>query len=297
MNLWIAQKRNFIYVIIVLFAQCVESKGPPITIMIHGTSRTTNFFEIVPPVHRILADWLRTPNGLHHASALSKDHNFARIAQTLHEADPSMFDVNHFYFFGWRGYLCPTERLAAGGDIFKGIYDLLTQECYKDSPLTIITHSHGGNVGLSIAHYLMTKDMHFTVERLILLACPIQDKTEEYAASPMFKHVHNLFSGADWLQVLDPQGLEQGFFNCFFNTTLFSRRTFKESLPVNNVKIVNRKRGLSHVGFIHPSFYVTLPTLIRALESTDQCAELRYVAPRLYQADLAKMLKKEQKLL
>jgi len=52
--------------------------------------------------------------------------------------------------------------------------------------VTLISHSHGGNVALNLAA-IAEKESPLSIERLILLACPVQQETAALVDAPMFK--------------------------------------------------------------------------------------------------------------
>src|SRR5690606_21498756 len=68
----------------------------------------------------------------------------------------------------------------------------------------IIAHSHGGNLALHMAK-IRTAPSPLTVKSLILLACPVQEKTMHLIDTPMFQRIYSLYSSFDLVQVLAPQ--------------------------------------------------------------------------------------------
>lgn len=178
-----------------------------ITIFIHGT-RLMRFFPLNLSKSLTLFDEnLSTPkSGLHHYSEIPATNNQVKIAQKLNLVAPTMFPLDTFYIFGWSGLLNIKERRSAAKKLITDINSLIVipfKEKYGIDPtITIITYSHGGNVALNMVR---NTSMHFCIENLILLACPVQDQTKRYSKSPLFKNIYSIFSKDDMLQVLDSQ--------------------------------------------------------------------------------------------
>lgn len=244
----------------------------PLTIMIHGT----RFVPLSPDgdssVHRALSRHLGTPAGLRHVSELKQHHAFVELAHALHEAAPTDFSLEGFYFFGWPGKLRSIARSQAGKDLTASIKKLRSDPQFKHSPITIITHSHGGNAALYSAESL--KDVPgLLIDRLILLACPIQDSTEHYAYSTIFKRIYNLFSGADLTQIMDPQKYV-GHRNdkrpkkiSRRKTTLFSRREFAPAAHIKQAKLRWHNRAITHLDFMRKDFCKRIPQILKFLDN------------------------------
>jgi hypothetical protein len=251
-----------------------EQRYEPITIIIHGTRFIPLTAQGDSPVHRMLSRHLGTPNGLKHISELKKHSAFVELAHVLHKADPDQFSVNGFYFFGWSGKLRSNVRAQAGKDFFAKIKALRADPRFARSPLTVITHSHGGNLVLAGAGSIQ-KEASYSIDRLILLACPIQDATEEYAYSSLFKRLYNLYSGADIAQIIDPQKYHASYKPSRKNklsrkqkeTSFFSRRELEPAAHIKQAKLRWHNRGLSHLDFIKPDLFKKLPEIIHFLDN------------------------------
>lgn len=178
-----------------------------VTILIHGT-RLMRFFPLnISKKLKLLDENMSTPKlGLHHYSEIPQENNQVRIAKNLNKVDSTLFPLDTLYIFGWSGKLDIKERRSAAKNLITDINNLIITPFrvnYGIDPLiTIITHSHGGNVALN-----MVRDttINFSIENLILLACPVQHKTKNYSKSSFFKNIYSLFSKNDILQILDPQ--------------------------------------------------------------------------------------------
>ncbi len=178
-----------------------------ITIFIHGT-RLMRFFPLNISTKLTLLDQrISTPkSGLHHFLEIPENNNQVKIAKTLSRVAPDLFPLETFYFFGWSGKLDIKERRSAAKklttDINRMIVTPFREKHGVDPIITIISHSHGGNVALNMVR---NASIHFCIENLILLACPVQDQTKRYSKSPLFKNIYSIFSKDDMLQILDLQ--------------------------------------------------------------------------------------------
>ena len=182
-------------------------KARNITIFIHGT-RLMRFFPLnILKKLTLLDQCLSTPKlGLHHFLEIPENNNQVRIAKTLNRVAPDLFPLETFYLFGWSGKLDIKERRAAAkkliADIDRMIVTPFREKHGIDPIITIISHSHGGNVALNMVR---NRSIDFWIENLILLACPVQNQTKRYSKSPLFKNIYSIFSKDDMLQVLDLQ--------------------------------------------------------------------------------------------
>lgn len=238
----------------------------PITIMVHGTSGSSNYSWFIPPLHNVIERSFRTPYGFLHYDELPKHYAFGHLAQELHSKDAEQFPLEGFYFYGWSGKLSNSARERAADDLLEMLLQL-------PGPKTVITHSHGGNVVLNVAKRAEQRGVLLTIDRLILLACPVQDITEQFICSPVFDKVYHFYSPADLLQVADPQGIHVCHGKNWPKTSFFSRREFKNAPHVKQAKIKRNGRTLMHVHYIQPLFFKKLPDLLKLLDS-QECLQL-----------------------
>lgn len=237
---------------------------PQVTIWIHGTRGFKPLDEYVhaaPPTSE-----------LHSIASLSSNYNrFKNLTKSIAEADPIKFPFEHFYIFGWSGDLSFQERHKAALLLHQDLENLVASytRTYGHAPcIRIITHSHGGNVALNLATIPHTNKDWF-INELILLACPVQHKTEHLIASPLFGKVYSFYSTLDSIQVADPQGLykkerqpnDKG---------IFSQRRFPDHEKLIQVKIRVNKHGIPHTGFTLCSFTKNLPAMINYLDAWEQ---------------------------
>lgn len=272
-------KKFLLFSIVVLagFTGCVRKASKPVpyymtnntavkpckqehalTVFVHGTVLVpkgvfTNFFYSKP--------------GMHHASTYDTKYRLRHIADSLCASGFCSFDT--FYLYGWNGVLSFQERAKAAAAFAESLASLAAayEKKYGSAPyITVITHSHGGNVALNVAHYAK----NICIDRLILLACPVQEETRKYITSSVFKKIYSFYSHLDSIQVLDPQGIQ-----CK-QAPLFSERCFEDVPNLVQVKTKINGRGIMHVEFLLDKFLYKLPLFMNKLEALDQ--ECRHVA-------------------
>ncbi|HSC24600.1 MAG TPA: hypothetical protein VLB80_00075 [Candidatus Babeliales bacterium] len=220
-------------------------------------------------------------------------------AKTLSTIDPTQFNLNHFYTFGWSGKLDICSRKQAAYDLF---YDLKLvvqnyQKTYGVKPdIILISHSHGGNVLLHLAEIIDPDGFELIISKAILLACPIQKHTSHLINAPLFKKIYSLHSHADILQIIDLQGLHT---KNKVTKPLFSERHFNphpkliqasicwKTYPLwipedyrtdeiiikkiiyylTTISYIKKNRGLFHIEFLLLPFIRQLPIIINQLDT------------------------------
>jgi predicted esterase len=228
------------------------NKEPIITVWIHGTRLTFRplFQKNNPPAHVLIK-----------AHSLECDPKLKAIATTLICADSEQFQTDHFYLFNWSGKLCFEEREIAAKQLHYDLESLIQsyQKTGINPYIRIIGHSHGGNVALNLAHHKNS----FQIDELILLACPVQEKTKFLITKPLFKSIYALYSAFDIIQILDPQGIYK-----HKNKTdpLFSNRQFAHQPNLAQMKVKIDRRAISHFEFAQPSFLKLLPEILKNID-------------------------------
>ncbi|HVW98850.1 MAG TPA: hypothetical protein VHA52_00185 [Candidatus Babeliaceae bacterium] len=223
-----------------------------ITVFVHGT---------LPPLVRGLVHTLDCPQGLMLAKDFGTGYLMGRIPFLLSEADPLQFPLNKFYLFGWSGALCFKERKAAALALYQALKKL-------DGALTIIAHSHGGNVALYLAEIAQELgDTNFYIDCLILLGVPVQQATKNLIASPIFKKIYAFYSCGDWTQCADPQGIYSIGNSKDQSGPLFSERIFPTQKHLKHVRVFYKKYNLDHIGFILRPFIKALPKLLKLVQT------------------------------
>jgi len=236
---------------------CNKMKSDNITIFVHGTHTLS----------KLIFTYTNENNKLVKVEDLNKKYCPYVLAKQIYQTNPIEFPFEEFYTFGWSGELSYKAREDAGKILYAELQNLINQyKLNKRNPkITIITHSHGGNVGLNLAR-IQNKETDFKIDRLILLAAPIQEKTKNLVTEKIFNKVYNIYSSMDTLQILDPQGLYQENKNNK-NCPTFSKRRFDvnlDNLKQSKIKINNR--ALMHIEFITEKFFKILPNIIDEMD-------------------------------
>ena len=278
----------FIFIVVVCLPACIHRKQidkqklhinsttiknsaagdgpPPITIWVHGTLMFRR-----PIYHHIF----NNRSYLVLASSLPENHHFRVLAQTIAEHDPEYFSLEEFYIFSWSGRLQNQERKEAAEKLYQEIISLREeyQSKYGCEPIIrIITHSHGGNVVLNMAK-LNNSTVQLRIAALILLACPVQEKTMHLINAPMFERVYSLYSSFDMIQILAPQfkrtcGTDEQSMRHKHRYRIlpFSARMFPNYDHLTQAKIKINDYPVSHTSFSTQPFAALLPTILGKLD-------------------------------
>jgi hypothetical protein len=200
------------------------------------------------------------------------DHHFRILAQTITDHDSQQFPLEEFYIFGWSGKLQDQERKQAANRLHQEINALVSRykEKYGCAPtIRIIAHSHGGNVALNMA--TIADLTPFCIQSLILLACPVQDKTMHLICAPMFQRVYSLYSSFDMIQVLAPQfqriRTKNGRRKKKYVIFPFSSRLFPTYSHLTQAKIKINDFPISHTRFSTKEFGTLLPSILHKLDT------------------------------
>lgn len=232
-----------------------------ITIFVHGT--------IIPVLSKLLklAD---QPHGL--LPIAECKNRYRSVGKRLHQADPKKFNIDAFYIYGWSGILSIDERQNAAEKLYEEL------ACHKGS-ITIIAHSHGCNVALSLADIAKRrKDTAISIDRLILFAAPVQEATCSYISSPVFKNVISCYSTADLIQVIDPQRITNRSKNVVLSSAqpFFSKRTFPHSPNLKQVRVLLNMQNPGHRSFLMAPFLKQLPEILSLIEK-EACSSSEYI--------------------
>jgi len=229
-----------------------------ITVWVHGTSSFQwfkklffkNFFSVLP--------------GIYVACKLADKVHFRKIAETLASADPVNFPLKNIYVFYWSGALSPDARKKAGEDLYKALKKVVDEYRADHNGITprinIITHSHGANVALNMEK----EEDGPAVNRLIMLAAPVQEITAAHCKdTALFEEVFSLYSSADIIQIMDPQGL----YKHDGKVPLFSQRRFPHQENVLQAQIKMNGYSPKHVDFILLPFVVLIPSVVEKMHT------------------------------
>lgn len=240
---------------------------PAVTIWVHGTLVLRK-----PIYHRIFAD----KTTLVPALSLPEKHHFRQLAETIAEHDQEHFPLEEFYIFSWSGKLQNQERKYAAQMLYYEIMQLHKTYIKKygcEPRIRIIAHSHGGNVVLNMAKIKNTP-IPLSIESLILLACPVQEKTKHLISTPIFKRVYSLYSSLDIIQILAPQFKLActthpitAKHKRHYRIPPFSSRLFPTYNHLTQAKIKINGYPISHTRFSRKDFVALLPTILQKLDS------------------------------
>lgn len=241
-----------------------EIEQKPLVVFIHGTLFSA---------YRWLVHWLDCPLGFAPATKQGNKYFLGRIPYILHEAAPEAFPLDSFYLFGWSGSLNFEARKKAAHQLY--------HELKKHKrPITVIAQSHGCNVALNLAQIAQEhKDTEFIIDRLVLLACPVQEHNAHCVKSHLFKQVFSLYSTNDIMQCLDPQGIYKKTKELLKSGNkkipFFSQRTFEPASNLTQARIILNGSGPAHVDFILKKFLIHLQTILKELEAATHASRMQ----------------------
>jgi hypothetical protein len=289
--------------------QTPPNNRPIVTVWIHGTKAEAS---LPAPIAR-LANKARNAifqhkSGLNHAKSFNHYSYEAVRASILGTTEPTLFQPEYMYSFGWSGKLNQIARKIASQELFDGLKQLyleILEKTGQEPEFILIAHSHGGNVVLHLAEIKDPDGFNLVISKAILLACPVQKNTAHLINSPVFERVYSLHSHTDMIQIADMQGLHKKKHE---RKPFFSERHFdihpklvqvcirwkngptskqEDSIIdeimlkhlTNGIKMINfikKNRGLLHVEFILLPFVRHLSSIIAHLddlfEKDAQCA-------------------------
>jgi hypothetical protein len=237
-----------------------QQETPRITIWVHGTksmSFISDFVHAVP--HK----------GLQHISHLSSMYRIKSVIKNLAQTSPDQFPLEHFYAYGWSGKLCFKKRREEAIQLYKDIAHIRSRyhSQYGVFPhITLITHSHGGNVALNLAA-VPDKDPALRID-VIALACPVQHETKYCIQDRIFNRFYSLYSPSDVMQIIDPQGLYLTSNNTRPHFEL-SERVFPDHTNLRQARLEINGKGVSHLGFIKKKTISALPAILNAMEQLE----------------------------
>ncbi len=231
----------------------------PTNIFVHGTL----FSPFAWLVH-----WLDCPLGLCHAQVQGNKFVMGKIPYILNSVSPQLYPLDNFFLFGWSGKLSFDSRKEDARHFYQSIKNL-------KGPKVVIAHSHGCNLVLNSAKVAEEhSDKDFVIDKLILLAPPVQQVTASLISSKVFKKVISLYSVADLTQVMDPQGLYPETKSLGFNK-LFSERIFDPSPNLVQAQVLINGQHPGHLDFILEGFLKHVPEILQFLERIELDPKLK----------------------
>jgi hypothetical protein len=241
--------------------------APTITVWVHGTrfSRNPLFYSS-----------FNGKPGLKPVDEIDHKHYLYTAATTLYKNAPESFPLETFYIFGWSGKLSFNERQNNASILLTEIKRLETEYIAKHNvqpTIQLISHSHGGNIVLNVPSIARDTQQSITINKLILLACPVQAKTMDLIKDPMFERVYSLYSSLDFVQILAPQIVykvaqtKKGKYKAEWKFPPFSDRRFPHHSTLAQIKIKMDGRAIMHGEFTLPNFLATLQHIINHIDS------------------------------
>jgi hypothetical protein len=145
-----------------------------------------------------------------------------------------------FYTFGWDGRLDAEKRKEWGHILYKQLI-----KKFKNKPIQIYAHSHGGNVALNLADAEEKYKQNLKIENLVLIGIPVQENSEKLINSKIFKNIFSIYSQGDDLQTAE---------NKLFLKNK-SKRRFSEKINNHNLKQIKIECGNKRPGHWELWFY------------------------------------------
>jgi len=250
---------RFFYIILLTF-QIFNILTVDVTVLVHGS---------YPALKVLNASWspvrhmIHVEPGLSLAKNLPKNYYFYQIAQSFYEANSDMYNLNHFYTYGWHSSnLSPNNRIQEGKKLYDGLQSLITRYKKKHDTITLrlIGISHGGNVILNMISHLPFEQNDIGLE-CILIGTPVQESTSDFINSPYVSKAYSFYSEGDWVQKLDIQKLHK---NCPKDAPIMSQRIFKKTDKVQQICLTIDGRKIGHGQYRHILKY--LPDMIHQIE-------------------------------
>lgn len=226
-----------------------------ITIFVHGT-HTQLLTKLFPKT-------LYIPNKLVKILDLNKYNYVKWLTESISSSDSFTYPLDNFYAFGWTGMLNSKERFRSSQNLYlelKQLINICEQQNVK-ARITIITHSHGGNIALNLAK-IHGDDQNLHIHKLILMACPVIEETQHLIDHKIFKNVYSIYSKVDMFQVMSIQGLPN-----LKNNSVFSGRRFSKVDKLKQFAIHINGRPIWHIEFIFWKFPKLLPQIVSSFDN------------------------------
>lgn len=156
----------------------------------------------------------------------------------LNNINPEKYSDTSFYTFGWDGKLSHQSRVASAKVLYQSLFNEVQKlkNSYEKINLTILAHSHGGNVALNMENAYNELKSDLLVDQLILLGTPVQSETAKFILSPLFKKIYTFYSNSDMVQVIDILSTQDSS----------SKRRFKNITPLQNMVQIELLVGQKH---------------------------------------------------
>jgi hypothetical protein len=115
-------------------------------------------------------------------------------------------DIEKYIIFGWSGLLHARARQDAGFILYDELcnyVEKLKSEYEVEPKITLVTHSHGGNVALWLAAAEEKFKRGLSIDFLCMYGAPMHKEMGQYIESPVFKTMVLFHSQGDGIQLRD----------------------------------------------------------------------------------------------
>ncbi|KKQ32805.1 MAG: hypothetical protein US49_C0005G0024 [candidate division TM6 bacterium GW2011_GWF2_37_49] len=145
----------------------------------------------------------------------------------LNNINSEIFSDSSFYTFGWDGWLSNQSRIDNAKILYQSLFDEVKKlkSRYENVNITILAHSHGGNVALNMVNAYNKLKSDLLIDKLILIGTPVQSETSKFILSPMFKKIYSFYSDSDIVQIIDVLSTQDSA----------SKRRFNNITPLQNM--------------------------------------------------------------
>ncbi len=144
-------------------------------------------------------------------------------------------DHNKYYSFGWSGLLSHKKRIDAARVLYRQLIELQTQyeAKYGVKPeLTLVAHSHGGNVAKLLAHIEREECKHLSIKYLVMYGTPIQIETVSLVNSDVIETMISCYSDGDNVQGND----------VFSSKERFSKKRLADLVNISSIHSPKKQR-------------------------------------------------------
>ncbi len=261
----------------------VKQDRVQVTIWVHGTQAGFNLLSNILPS---LAVYLKHVDGLYRPHECAQEYIYRKVVHTISQSCPIVFPQEHFYLFCWSGILSHDARVKAAQELHTALNNLIItyRQNGKECAITLITHSPGGNVALNLVNIVDVRE--YIIDKLVLLAVPVQEATKDYVDNDLFKDVCSIYSECDMFQVGDQQGREQfkkrlkGLCPCekkepevFVKRIPFFSERYFPSQKVKHIQVIHNtlfgERPIGHSEFLFPYFTQYIPAILEQASEYD----------------------------
>lgn len=235
---------RYIHIVLASFL-IFELQAVDITVWVHGT---------YPALRVLRASWcpvrpkIYVEDGLSLAKNLPEKYYFYKLAQSLHDIDPKLYNLDHIYTYGWHSSnVSPKQRIKEGKKLYNALQRLLAEyyKKHKKIKLRIVGFSHGGNVILNMVSHLPFKGLTVPVE-LVLLGTPVQESTRDLINNPHVDKAYSFYSQGDWIQRID---IQRFHCNCPKGAPFLSGRVFKDTDKIQQVCLTIDGKNIGHTRY------------------------------------------------